>query len=233
MKILHHIVVLSILLAAATRTLAESVSNPFDAETPGWVYPEHSEDDFGEGWKVLAGSWRVTGGQLQGNYPTENFRNILVYSSHGAGPDFQASVEISATRDSSEVVFGGLVFSLKDKNTYLVIRVRILGELSCLHVLKNSMVNGESIEGALGPNLLPANVVLDPGITYKISIKAAGEGALDYSLTDATIGDVITEGTVRDPEITNGGLVGVFSTAPYVLFGNFTANNLTGKGLSP
>lgn len=211
---------------------AQSVNTPFDAETPGWVYPEHSVEDFGEGWKVLSGSWRVTGGQLRGNYPKENFANILVYSLHGAGPEFQASVEIAATPDSSEVVWGGIVFSLKDKDTFFVIRARILEAQSGLQVTKNSLVDGSPHEQALvSLNLLPAGAVLEPGTTYKISIKAAGEGAIDYTLTDTTNKDVIAEGTVLDPDATNGGLVGLLSSAPYVHFGNFTAENLTAKSL--
>ena len=230
---MNRILVLTLFLASALPALAESISNPFDTETPGWVYPGHTTDDFGEGWKALAGSWRVTGGQLQGNYPKENFANLLVYHLHGAGPDFQASVEITATQDSNEVVFGGIVFSLKDQNTFLVIRVRILGDQSLLQVVKNSLVDGKPHEQALmAPNLLPAGAALEQGITYKISIKAAGEGEIGYTLTNIANGSVIAEGTIRDPEATNGGLVGLLSSAPYVRFGNFTAGNLTGKGLS-
>ena len=36
------ILVLSLFLASAMTALAESVSNPFDMETPDWVYPEHT-----------------------------------------------------------------------------------------------------------------------------------------------------------------------------------------------
>jgi beta-glucosidase len=230
---MNRIFVLSLLLASAQPALAESVSNPFDTETPGWVFPGHTTDDFGEGWKVLTGSWLVTGGQLRGNYPKENFANLLVYTRHGAGPDFQASVEITATQDSNEVVYGGIVFSLKDQNTFFVIRLRILGAQSSLQVLKNSLLDGALHEQPLvALNLLPAGASLEPGTTYKISIKAAGEGAIDYTLTDRTNGDVIAEGTIRDPEISNGGLVGLLSSAPYLHFGSFTAGNLTGKGLS-
>ena len=233
MKTLNRILVLTLFLASALPALAESISNPFDTETPGWVYPGHTTDDFGGGWKVLAGSWRVTGGQLQGNYPKENFANLLVYHLHGAGPDFQASVEITATQDSNEVVYGGIVFTLKDKNTFFVIRLRILGAQSSLQVLKNSLVDGRPHEEPLvSLNLLPAGASLEPGITYNIAIKAATERAIDYTLTDTTNGGVIAQGTVRDPEATNGGLVGLLSSAPYLRFGNFTAGNLTGKGLS-
>jgi len=44
---MSRILVLSLFLASALPALAESVSNPFDAETRGWVYPGHTTDDFG------------------------------------------------------------------------------------------------------------------------------------------------------------------------------------------
>jgi hypothetical protein len=221
-------------MAAATAAQAEDINAPFDADMPawGWGWADESPDVFGDGWRILTGSWRVEGGQLRGNFPRDGLSNILVYGRQGAGPDYESSLEVTATANSNEVVFGGIVFSLKDQNTFLVIRVRILGDQSLLQVVKNSLVDGKPHEQALmAPNLLPAGAALEQGITYKISIKAAGEGEIGYTLTNIANGSVIAEGKVSDPEATNGGLIGVFSSAPYLLFGNFKAANLTAKGL--
>jgi hypothetical protein len=224
-------------LLLATGAAAQTISNAFDADTPMWTYPEESQGGtLGDGWTVLAGSWRVEGGKLRGNSvaPGADRRaNLLVYERHGAGPDFEASVEVTATKDSNEVVFGGLVFAMKDQDTFMVIRVRVLEGRSCLQVVKVAQVDGQLQEQALvSLNLLPDAVELQPETAYKIAIRGVGEGEIEYTLTDATHGDLIAQGAIRDPEVSNGGLVGIFSTAPYVLFGNFTANNLTGKGLS-
>ena len=222
-------------LLLATGAAAQTISNAFDADTPMWTSPEESQGgSLGDGWTVLAGSWRVEEGKLRGNFPLPGAprANLLVYDQHGAGPDFEASVEVTTTKDSNKVVFGGLVFALKDQDTFMVIRVRVLEGLSALQVVKIALVDGQRQAQPLGgSNLLPDAVELQPETAYKIAIRGAGEGEIEYTLTDATHGDLIAQGAIRDPEVSNGGLVGIFSTAPYVLFGNFTANNLTGKGL--